>query len=198
MRETLTRIASEMTKLGNDKIRKLATYLSNRAAGLGSYLDAMHDRLDAIAADVGGISVVESVLRAWQAALEVKEGGPFWDRKARREELRAAAANLFEQTGHAPDTTQRAVAAVLPIINERHRASSPIENLNSVLRPYLVVQKSVKQGFLDLFRFYWNTRKRRWGRWKGSSAVEVMTGEAHDHWLTLLGFPPRQHMRAAA
>jgi hypothetical protein len=59
----------------------------------------------------------------------------------------------------------------------RHRASGNIENLNSVLRPYLAVQKHAQQGFLNLFRFYWNTRNREWGRHTGTSAHEVLTGE---------------------
>ena len=53
----------------------------------------------------------------------------------------------------------------------------------------------MSQGFLDLFRFYWNTRKRRWGRHKGTSALEVLTGEPHADWLTLLGFPPSDPTR---
>lgn len=198
VREGLTRIANQMAALGYEPIRKLATYLMNRATGLGSYLDAMHLRIDAITAEAGGTQVVEAIIRAWQANLKVQQRGPSWDSQARKEELKAAATHLFELTRHDHANLERAVGLVLPIINERHRASSPIENLNSVLRPYLVVQKAANQGFLDLFRFYWNTRKRRWGRWKGTSALDAMTGQPHEHWLTLLGFPPSQQMAAAA
>ena len=80
----------------------------------------------------------------------------------------------------------------------RHRASSAIENLNSVLRPYLVVQKHAEQGFLNLFRFYWNTRMREWGRGKGTSALEELTGQKVEDWLSLLGFPPSRPIAAAA
>jgi hypothetical protein len=38
------------------------------------------------------------------------------------------------------------LALVLPILVARHRASSNIENLNSVLRPYLAVQKHAQPG----------------------------------------------------
>ncbi len=79
-----------------------------------------------------------------------------------------------------------------------NRASSAIENLNSVLRPYLVVQKSAGQGFLNLFRFYWNTRTREWGPGKGSSPYEALTGRRVADWLTLLGYPPSEAMAAAA
>jgi len=104
--------------------------------------------------------------------------------------VHAATLNLLAVTGEEPERIKRAFDAVIPELIQRHRASSAIENLNSVLRPYLVVQKHAEQGFLDLFRFYWNTRKREWGRGKGTSAYAQFTGEKVDDWLTLLGFAP--------
>lgn len=198
VREGLVRIAKEMDAIGGHQIHRLATYLTNRAAGLASYLDTMHELLDIVTTEAGGAEMVQAILRAWQARIKVQQGGPLWDRQARATELKAAAAHLFGLADRSEVPLQDAVGLVLPIINARHRASSPIENLNSVLRPYLVVQKSANQGFLDLFRFYWNTRKRRWGRWKGTSATEVMTGQPHEHWLTLLGFPPSRTQAVAA
>lgn len=78
----------------------------------------------------------------------------------------------------------------MPELAHRYRASSAIENLNSVLRPYLVVQKHAEQGFLHLFQFHRNTRTRQWGRWKGTSAHELLTGERVEDSLSMLGFPP--------
>ena len=104
----------------------------------------------------------------------------------------------MEVTDADPDRLYRAVSTVLPVLSQRFRASSAVENLNSVLRPYLVVQKSATQPFLDLFRFYWNTRIREWGPHKGTSAYEQLTGERVDDWLTLLGYPPSQGLRQAA
>ena len=54
--------------------------------------------------------------------------------------------------------------------HQRHRASSAIEGFNAALRPYLYVHKGATQGFLDLFRAWFNLRTRRWGRHKGTSA----------------------------
>ena len=90
------------------------------------------------------------------------------------------------------------IGAVLPQLANRYRASSAIENLNSVLRPYLVVQKHAEQGFLHLFQFYWNTRTRQWGRWKGTSAHEMLTGDNVDDWLSMLGYSPGQVLAEAA
>ena len=142
--------------------------------------------------------VRDAAIRAYQASLDVGRGGPRWDRAARRRELRAAVKDLVDKTRETPNGLQRAVGAVLPVLERRHRASSAIENFNAVLRPYLVVQKHAEQGFLDLFRFYWNTRTREWGRGKGTSAYEALTGKKVGDWLTLLGFPPSQAFAAAA
>ncbi|MCP3963853.1 MAG: hypothetical protein GY719_38950 [bacterium] len=44
--------------------------------------------------------------------------------------------------------------------------------------------------FLELFRAHHNLKTRRWGRHKGTSAHELVTGEEVEDWLTTLGFPP--------
>ncbi len=186
----LIRIADEMPSLGGPRILKIAGYVRNRAAGLGLYLDALQRRLDEATEAAGGHAPTAAATRAYQASLDVYQGGPRWDRAARRDALKAATTQLLDATGRDPERLQRAVAAVVPLLVARHRASSAIENLNSVLRPYLAVQKHAHQGFLDLFRFYWNTRTREWGRHKGTSAHEVLTGAPVADWLTLLGFPP--------
>ena len=85
------------------------------------------------------------------------------------------------------------------VLHQRHRASSAIEGFNAALRPYLYVHKgatkraraaSGTQGFLDLFRAWFNLRTRRWGRHKGTSAHECLTRQRVHDWLTLLGYPP--------
>ena len=72
----------------------------------------------------------------------------------------------------------------------RHMASSAIEGFNASLRSYLYVRKGVNQGFLELFKAWYNLRNRRWGQNKGTSAYESMTGEKVSDWLSLIGFPP--------
>ena len=102
------------------------------------------------------------------------------------------------ETGSASASLLEAIEAVL---HQRHRASSAIEGFNATLRPYLYVHKgatkraraaSGTQGFLALFRAWFNLRTRRWGggRHKGTSAHECLTGQRIHDWLTLLGYPP--------
>jgi hypothetical protein len=102
----------------------------------------------------------------------------------RRQELDEAARLLLDVTGRESDRLWKVVGTVLPQLSHRYRASSAIENLNSVLRPCLVVQKHAEQGFLNLFQDYWSTGKRQWGRWKDTSAHELLTGEKLADWLS--------------
>lgn len=194
----LTAVAEDMVDIGGKQIRKVATYIRGRAAGLGRYLDHLGARLREVAPQVGGETVVQAIVRSYQASLLAARNGPRWDRKARQHELREAVDALLHVTDHDLADLRDAMALVLPELADRHRASSAIENLNSVLRPYLVVQKHAEQGFLDLFRFYWNTRERRWGRGKGTSPFEALTGRRVDDWLTLLGYPPDEALAQAA
>lgn len=187
--EVLTRVSEPMKALGG-RVRKVGLYLGNRASGLGRYLDDLGERLREVTPQAGGPAVVAAVLRAYQASFDAGRGGSWAVRKAQQQELRAATLNLLAVTGEDTERFKRAIGIVVPELTQRHRASSAIENLNSVLRPYLVVQKHAEQGFLDLFRFFWNTRTREWGRGKGTSAYEQLTGVRVDEWLTLLGFPP--------
>ena len=198
VRDTLRNVADQMKALGGKRVRKVARYLRNRAEGLARYLDDLGRRLEAKTEEAGGPKVVEAVVRAYQASFDQARGGPAWDRKARETEMREATRHLVEVTQRDSEQLLRAVSAILPVLSKRYRASSAIENLNSVLRPYLVVQKSTSQAFLDLFRFYWNTRIREWGPHKGTSAYESLTGEHVEDWLSLLGYPPGRRFAAAA
>jgi hypothetical protein len=179
-----------METLGSHRIRKVARYLRNRAVGLGRYLDDLGRRLKEVTDQAGGARAVEATVRVFQASLDAQRRGPAWDAKARQQELRDSVDHLLDVTGGQPHRVKRALGTVVPVLAQRYRASSAVENLNSVLRPYLVVQKSVHQGFLDLLRFYLNTRTREWGRYKGTSAYEQLTGHQVEDWLTLLGYPP--------
>ena len=72
----------------------------------------------------------------------------------------------------------------------RHRALS-----RHLLGAYGALQDQLgaasgTQGFLALFRAWFNLRTRRWGRHKGTSAHECLSGQRVHDWLTLLGYPP--------
>ena len=74
-------------------------------------------------------------------------------------------------------------------------SSSLVENLNSRLRDYFTLGRS----YLDLLRFFLNHRRfirsQRAER-TGHSPRELLIGESHSHWLTLLGLGVPQPQRA--
>jgi hypothetical protein len=71
------------------------------------------------------------------------------------------------------------------------RASSIVENINSRLRNYFFLRKTLGQGYLELLQFFFNHRRfLRSARSErvGRSPTELLTGQEHAHWLELLGY----------
>ncbi|MDO9714021.1 hypothetical protein [Paracraurococcus lichenis] len=74
-----------------------------------------------------------------------------------------------------------------------------MENLNSRLRAYFTLRRHLGGAYLDLLRFFLNHRRflrSRHAERQGKSPREMMTGQGHQHWLTLLGLGPLQPRRA--
>jgi len=97
-----------------------------------------------------------------------------------------------------PKSFHAVFAAVSDAMNHIPRSSSLVENLNSRLRNYFTLRRHLGASYLGLLRFFLNHRRfvrsRRAER-QGRSPRELMTGQPHPHWLTLLGFgelQPRQ------
>ena len=71
------------------------------------------------------------------------------------------------------------------------RASSLVENLNGRLRTYFSLRRHLGPDYLESLRFYLNhrvlERSERPER-QGKTPSELLTGQAHPHWLQLLGF----------
>jgi hypothetical protein len=79
------------------------------------------------------------------------------------------------------------------------RSSSLVENLNARLRNYFTLRRHLGSAYLDLLRFFLNHRRfmrSRLAERIGKSPRELMSGESHPHWLTLLGLGPLQNQRA--
>ena len=89
--------------------------------------------------------------------------------------------------------------AVSQVMAQTPRSSSLVENLNSRLRNYFTLRRHLGDSYLSLLQFFLNHRRfmrsRRTER-NGKSPRELMTGQGHPHWLTLLGLGPLQPQRA--
>ena len=71
------------------------------------------------------------------------------------------------------------------------RASSMVENLNSRLRNYFFLRRSLGDDYLNLLKFFINHRRflrSRVPERVGKSPKQLLTGRPHPHWLELLGF----------
>jgi hypothetical protein len=81
--------------------------------------------------------------------------------------------------------------AVAALAEETVRASSLVENLNSRLRTYFFLRRHLGSDYLTLLQFYLNHRRlERSDRPKrvGKTPAELLSGQAHPHWLEMLGY----------
>jgi hypothetical protein len=93
----------------------------------------------------------------------------------------------------APQRAEAIEEAVFDMLQGVLRASSAVENINSILRGYFFLRRSIGPRFLKLLQFFLNHRRfRRSERPErvGKSPRELLTGQTHSHWLELLGYPP--------
>jgi hypothetical protein len=91
--------------------------------------------------------------------------------------------------------------ALLERRHRRQRASSLVENLNSRLRTDFFLRRQIGPQYLDLLRFFLNhspfSRSQQPER-VGKTPTELLTGQAHPHWLEWLGFVRFQRSPQAA
>ena len=180
-------VAQRIESLGVGECAKLAKYLRNRAPGLVLAQKSVLPRLEALA-EPWSAQAVSLACICWYLVRALHKRPARARHRALYRHLLAAYGALQDRLGAVSASLLEAVEAVL---HKRHRASSAIEGFNAALRPYLYVHKGATQGFLDLFRAWFNLRTcRRWGRHKGTSAHECLTGQRVHDWLTLLGCPP--------
>ena len=115
-----------------------------------------------------------------------------WKRREVKIEMAGAYSLLIHELRDTEVT--EITAKIEQLLQTRHMASSAIEGFNATLRTYLYARKGVNQGFLELFRAWYNLRARRNGPRKGISAYESLTGKRVDDWLTLIGFPATKNI----
>ena len=81
--------------------------------------------------------------------------------------------------------------AVGDALKQTPRASSLVENLNSRLRNYFFLRRTLGESYLGLLQFFLNHRcfmRSAVPERLDKSPKQLMTGECHPHWLELLGF----------
>jgi len=89
--------------------------------------------------------------------------------------------------------------AVRPAMADTPRSNSLVENLTSRLRTYFTLRRHLGGSYLDLLRFFLNHRRflrSRHAERQDKNPRELLTGQGHPHWLTLLGLGPLQPQQA--
>jgi len=158
--------------------------LQNQPDDLLAFAGVLDDKLAAIAR---AYAIPEPLVREACVLHRVPSTSPaYWQGW---NQLRAQTGGKFHSLF---DAVNRAMAGT-------PRSSSLVENLNSRLRTYFTLRRHLGGSYLDLLRFFLNHRRflrsRRAER-QGKSPRELMTGQGHPHWLTLLGLGPLQLQRA--
>jgi len=179
--------ARQMCAIDEHHCRKVGAYLRNRAPGLALAMGALRPKLDALAADFSHDAIV-------MACTVHRVLGELRRRRCAGVRRATLSRHLLAAWAYLKDRFGARAEGVLDAVNgeleHHHRASSAIEGFNAALRPYLYVHKGVTEGFLELFRAHYNLRTRRWGRHKGTSAHQCLSGERVEDWLSVLGYPP--------
>lgn len=157
-------------------LRKACTTLANHRDDLLAFAQELDNELAAIAASY---EVPPTLAREVLQQIAANPNRPdYWQREA--DLHRRSHGRLHELR-----------SAIEPLRQRTVRASSVIENLNSRLRGYFFLRRQVGPEYLDVLRFFLNHRRfvrsDRPDR-KDHSPRELLTGEAHPHWLDLLGY----------
>ena len=180
-------IVAELQRREHDddeqRIRAMRVALENQRNDLLAFAGVLDDKLSAIAQthDLPD-SLVREVLVLHRLPSTSQSYWQGWGR------LQAPLASKFQAVF---DAVQRAMA-------QTPRCSSLVENVNSRLRTYFTLRRHLGGSYLDLLQFFLNHRRFMRSRVDrmGKSPRELMTGQQHPHWLTLLGLGPLQPLRA--
>ncbi len=188
----IVQAAEKLMLVNSIRCNKLGKYLKNLAEPVCSYIDDLVLSFDYLSKS----SIEREALRlyAWLWRLEREQS--FRHNRFRQAQLQL----LVDRAIHELDELALGKARLLELLNKalkaidnRNRASSLVEAVNSVLRPLLEVHKHVTQGALDLFAAWWNFRPRTLGKLKGSCPYTKLTGKRVNDWLSMIGCPSSEN-----
>jgi hypothetical protein len=177
--ETLDFVLIELMKRRGQCEHRLGP-LCSLLSGQGDDLLGFCARLDEQIADLAAYAKVsEAMVRELVAVQEMAQtDGRRWRREG---SLRKRLGDRYEALSELVEALRASVV----------RASSVVENYNSRLRNYFFLRKEIGAGYLDLLRFFLNHRRfmrSEHAERVGKSPAELLSGQAHAHWLELLGY----------
>jgi len=157
---------------------RLLSYLKDRAEGATTAREELDRQMERAKRSCKGQKVSPAAFRTIYELEGLPDADPSkWQRESEvRRELRSAFSPI-----------QLAVRGLADTV----RASSLVENINSRLRPWVLLWKTPNQPHLHLLRFSFHHRRfMRSERAErvGRSPAEILTGQDQPHWLEQLGF----------
>ena len=157
-------------------IRKLRTALDNQRNQLLAFAGVLDQKLTDIAQHFQlPLQVVRDVCLLHRKS---NTSNAYWERW---NQLHSQLSGKFHEVMKAVDAALKTTP----------RASSMVENLNSRLRNYFFLRRSLGDDYLSLLQFFLNHRcfiRSMKPERVGKSPKQLLIGEAHPHWLELLGF----------
>lgn len=190
MERALKKAGELMIEVKYEKAKTVGRYIINRAPGLAIHMKSLRKNLATVGRKYGSVAMRTGSV-VYRLCNEIDRPREKYRQKERVEMLAVAYSALVKAAG---ERSGEVLEKISEIMQQRHRASSAIEGFNAGLRPYLYIHKGVSQGFLSLLQAYQNLRTRRWGRLKGQSAHEALTGKSVEDWLSVIGYPPSSTM----
>lgn len=157
-------------------IKRVGTLLKNQRSGLLAFAAQLELDLTALAKEC---QVPVDVL------CQLLDMHNFDPRHPQRGQREAALRQKLRHRFHALSSAVHDLAA------RTVRASSVIENLNSRLRSYFFLRRSLGPEYLTLLQFFLNHRRflrSEHPERLNKSPAELLTGETHPHWLEMLGY----------
>ena len=172
-------IATELKQRGGQSyptIRKLATALHNQRDQLLAFAGVLDQKLADIAQR---FELPQQAVRdVCLLHRKLNTSNAYWERW---NELHSQLSAEFYEV----------IQAVDEALKRTPRASSMVENLNSRLRNYFFLRRSLGDNYLNLLQFFLNHRQFMRSlkpERVGKSPKALLTGKLHPHWLELLGF----------
>ena len=112
--------------------------------------------------------------------------------EAKRMDVPAAAFALEYRRRAYPDyAPEQYILWKALLIDHTVRASSLVENLNGRIRPFMNAKRRIHRSFFPLLQLFLNTKHYRRSRKDercGKSPLELLTGQPHSPFLTMLGY----------
>lgn len=174
-----------LESLGDKEVASTAVSLKKNLEEILQYMKQAEQVYEHLCTKIGDKEVVKACCIAWHSEHKIWQN-PSSKQKAYLKDLRDVALQYCELI--LKKQYKEIKEYVFMVLDNIVRASSLIEAVNSLIRPYLNMCKGqITQQTLNLIMFYHNHRKFRHGKRKDKSPIEILTGVKSDkHWVDIL------------